>query len=353
MATYIDDITQSSSGHGIAEPEGLPTWCAFALGGIVTFLFVYIGVGRPAAHELSLLRRQMNTLEQSVWEVAGQEDTVASTNELLGLLNDQREQMREAKETLVEMRRLHEQLAAEAQRVQTAMVAVSQLGSLKDMLLSNADRAEQAAAVLSVSEDLYHRLATAADTTALAVQAGDDLLTLRRDLVNGCGDIGLARENLADLVHIRAALGAEGEDVALAQDRVTDLISLKDSVVAQTDNLADAIETLELTSELGVRFHEAALSFEQIRHWMVEVVAVQPMLQQTKAAIEPLLELTNLRRMAPQQLRQIARMVTQSYHQDHLASNAEVDAASDRVSLASESDATFTPAVMDDSISNE
>ena len=290
LENYIDHMGDDSPiVHDEFEPAGLPTWCAFALGGIITFLFVYIGIARPAAREMSLMRRQMSTLEQSVWEVAGQKETAASTNELLGLLNEQREQAIAAKQSLVEMRQLHAEIIAESQEIQNAMVAASQLGSLKDVLLANSERADKAAEVLSVSEDLYHRLATGADSTEKAVQASEDLFSLRSDLIDS------------------------GSEVAAAQDNLDELIALKDSVVSQTGNLADAIETLELTTELGVRFHEAALSFDSIRHWMVEIVAMEPMLQRCRKTLEPLTELSSLNRMNPSQLREIARAMTSGY----------------------------------------
>ena len=290
LENYIDHMgIDSHFANDDFEPAGLPTWCAFALGGIITFLFVYIGIARPAAREMSLMRRQMSTLEQSVWEVAGQKETAASTNELLGLLNEQREQAIAAKRALVEMRQLHSDIISESKEIQNAMVAASQLGSLKDMLLANSEEADKAAEVLTVSEDLYHRLATGSDTTDKAVQASENLFALRSGLID------------------------HGSEVAAAQDNLDELIALKDSVVSQTGSLADAIETLELTTELGVRFHEAALSFDQIRHWMVEIVAMEPMLQRCQKTLEPLTQLTSLDRMAPTQLRQVARAMVGGY----------------------------------------
>jgi len=289
LENYIDHMGDSPIVTDEYEVAGLPTWCAFALGGIITFLFVYIGIARPAAREMSLMRRQMSTLEQSVWEVAGQKKTAASTNDLLALMNSQREQAIAAKQSLVEIRQLHSDIIEQSQEIQNAMVAASQLGSLKDMLLANSERADKAAEVLSVSEDLYHRLATASDATDLAVKASEDLFALRTDLIDN------------------------GSEVEVAQDNLNELIALKDTVVSETSNLADAIETLELTNELGVRFHEAALSFQNIRHWMVEVVAMEPMLQRCQKTLEPLTQLTSLDRMAPSQLREVARAMARGY----------------------------------------
>lgn len=291
MENYIDhtgaDTPLENSEFEIAA--GLPTWCAFALGGVITFLFVYIGIARPAAREMALMRRQMSTLEQSVWEVAGQKETAASTNELLGLLSDQREQLISAKESLAAMKKLHASIIEESIEVNNAIAAASQLGSLKDVLLANSERASEAAEVLSLSEDLYHRLATGAESTELAIDASEDLFSLRSGLIQ------------------------QGQEVAQAQDRLDDLVALKDAVVDQTNDLADAVETLELTRQLNVRFHQAAMSLDSIRHWMVEIVAMEPMLQRAQKTLEPLTELTSLDRLNPNRVREIARALTQGY----------------------------------------
>ncbi len=65
----------------------LPSWCLFVLGGVFTLLIVYVGVARPAARDMALMKRQLSTLEQSIWEVAGKSDTAKDANQLLALLS--------------------------------------------------------------------------------------------------------------------------------------------------------------------------------------------------------------------------------------------------------------------------
>ena len=108
-------------------------------------------------------------------------------------------------------------------------------------------------------------------------------------------------------------LGAEYVEISLAQDRMDDLLSLKNTIINQTTNLADAIETLELSSDLAFQFREASNSFQQIRHWMIEVVSTGPMLDRAKRTLEPLTEITSLSRLNPRQLRAVARNLTQGF----------------------------------------
>ena len=136
MDTYLDNI-RSDAPLDAGQPP-LPTWCAFALGGIVTFLFVYVGIGRPAAHELAQLRRQIGTLSKACGRWLAREKAARSTNDLLSQLREQKAQAALAARSLGRIKQLHAQLLAESNRVEQAMVAVSQLGAIKDMLLSNA-----------------------------------------------------------------------------------------------------------------------------------------------------------------------------------------------------------------------
>ncbi|MEM7314414.1 MAG: hypothetical protein AAF497_14800 [Planctomycetota bacterium] len=312
MDRNINELRMDSPNQReVSEATDLPTWCAFALGGIVTFLFVYIGIARPAAREMAMMRRQMSMLEQSVWEVSGHRKDAKEAANLLDHLNKQHDALDNAKRTLEEIRQLNVQLAAESERVQSAMLAVSQLASLKDMLLANADRVDQAGEVLSASEEIYHRLATNVSTVASAEEAAYGLIAIQTNLLNNASSVAHAR-NVADRVFDISDILAEGSgELDVAEDRVMELVTLKNAVVSQTGDLADAIETLELTADMQRRFHDAALSFDEIRHWLVEVVATEPLLQRTRQSIEPLLEITNLRHLAPQQLRQLASLVSQ------------------------------------------
>jgi hypothetical protein len=265
-----------------------------------------------------MLRRQIGTLEQSVWEIAGHEDAAADAQNLLTALAAQRQQLGEARATLEAMQTLHEQLRAETSRTQQAMDALCELTGLKQTLLDNAGRAQQAVRVWEVSEELCQRLARHASTAEVAAETGDSLLQLGEDLLSRGGEAWLAKENLQQLIDIRRSLDEQGADVETARENVDGLLSLKDTIIAQTSNLADAIETLELTADLGRQFHETAMSFDRIRHWMVEMVAMEPLFERARHSLEPLTELGNLRRLDFEQLREMARLVGHQ-HRSQLA----------------------------------
>jgi hypothetical protein len=308
-------------------PTSLPAWSAFVLGGIITFLLVYVGVARPLARELSSLRSQVSALTNSVDEVTSNAETAGEAASVLSSLAQQENALDGARSSIAQMQELQRQLLAEARQTQDAMSAVAALGALKDTLLANADRAEEAASVMSTSELICQRLAESAESTYDALEAGNNLLSLREELVARGRKAESASLVLDSLIEIQDTLDRENDGFQVARDRIADLLNLKDAIVDQTDDLADAISTLQATSDLSAQFNQAISAFEQIRRWMIEVVATQPLLERARFALEPITELGNLRHVGPERLREIAKSVTEQYQRTRVASKpTELDA---------------------------
>ena len=289
----------------------MPAWCAFVLGGVTTFLLVYLGIARPAAHELDMMRRQMGALEQTVWEVAGMRDDVAEVNSLLSELNDQRAQISKARLAVKDVATLRRQLQSEAAHVQDALATVAELGAIKDSLLSFAGEAAEAAEVASVSEGMCKRLAKSATSTYEALQASDDLLAMKDDLLTMPGATELALDALDQLLDMRDELHAAGDEIDTADAALQSLVALKSMVLAQQPEMATTLETLELISDLSAEFDQAALSFDRIRHWMVEVVATESILERARRTLAPLTEIANVRHLQPETVRQFVSQLNQ------------------------------------------
>lgn len=258
------------------------------------------------------MRRQMSTLEQSVWEIAGHEGTALEGNELISVLADQRPQLAAAKETLAAIRELNLQIAAEAEQVSVAHSALSELAELKELVIANSEDALAAADVVATSEMVCDRLAAAATKTQLALQAGDDLLALSDGIINQSEGVQNAKLALEELIDIRQLIDLQAPELQMTKDRVEDFVTLKDTILTESIDLADAIETVELTSDLSKQFNEAVQSFEQMRNWMIEIVASESLLDRAQSTFQALTGAGNLHNLAPVQLRAIAKAMTQS-----------------------------------------
>ncbi len=332
---------------GFQTPSIWRGWFSFAAGGLATFLLIYVGIARPAAEELTLLRDQIRSLEKSVAMVAGQRDGVDETNHLLSQLSQQQAQAIAARKTLVDFRELTNGLLVESSRFQEATRAISQLGAIKDSLLANSNDLDKAADAVAASEALQARLTDSAEANELALRASLDLLAIRGELLNDTGLNDKARVALRNLVQLRESLDNEGSQVDVARERVGGLIALKDSVISQTNDLSESIETLELTNELGQRFRVAANSFKEIRDWMIDMVAMEPTFAQIRRILDPLTELVNLNRMDPKQIRDFTRAFVQQ-SQDRVASKSR-----NVVSLRSPSDETSKSTIDSEDTTND
>ena len=212
----------------------------------------------------------------------------------------------EARTVSDELLALKDDLLIHGYEVDTARETLSDLACLKDDLVQAQEGTQTATAAMSTIQSLFSKLADSADAALDAQWVGNQLLTLQQDLLGQQYEIAPAQKALDGLVSIRKELATEGDQIEDAQQRAEGLLTLKDTVVTQTRDLADAIETLELTSDLHDQFHEAALSFGQIRSWMVELAMLQPTFQRAMDALQPLTELGNLRRLDDGQLRDVA-----------------------------------------------
>jgi hypothetical protein len=312
------------------------------LGGIITYLLVYIGIARPASIELSMMRRQMSTLEQSVWEIAGHEGTAADGSELISILADQRTQLSAAKETLAAMQDLNREIAAEARQVVAANSALSELVELKELVISNSEGALAAADVIATSEMVCDRLAAAAGTTQKALAAGDDLLALSDGIINQSDDVHAAKAALGKMIDIRKMIDEQAPELAETQRNVDNFVALKNSILTESIDLADAIETLELSTDLTKQFNEAVQSFAQMRNWMIEIVASESLLDRAQLTFDALTEFSSLHNMAPMQLRAIAKAITNS-GDIHVASKPDfADAPSARSDSFEDIDAVLS-----------
>lgn len=223
-----------------------------------------------------------------------------------------------AQDTLAELIRLREMAQAEATQVGPARQSLEALIDLKGAALAEAEQLSAAAGVVESWMRLNDRINRSAPDVQLARDTTEELLALRDTILCG-SDMDYphpAREVLDEMIRMRDRLQSAEGDVAAAHSRLDGLVDLKDQVVAQTTDLADAVETLETAAELHRQFDDAVHSFDQVRRWMADIVLMEPMIERAMAALRPLVDLGNLRRLDPAELREAARVIAANRQND-------------------------------------
>lgn len=308
MDTYYDSPSRTDEAVSL-----FPSWSGLGLGVILTFLLIYVGIARPVTQELSQLRQQVSHLQSDLAELTAHSEAAQQSASLLSSLLRQNESLATARRAVQDLRNLQQQIVVESRQTADALAAVARLAAIKDSLLANADQVAEAANVLAVSELILDRLTNAADHSYEALEVGNNLLALSDELLSRGQQIDSANGVLQALIQMGNTLHSESAHLGVARDRVADLLNLKDAIVSQTDDLADAIVTLELSADLRAQFEQAQRSFAEMRHWLVEVVATEPLLQRARYALEPITDLVNLRRMKPEELREMARAISEQF----------------------------------------
>lgn len=216
-----------------------------------------------------------------------------------------------AQQTLNEIIRLHKLVLSEADEVGEARRAIEGLAELKTRSLAAGEEADRAEEVASKLVGTQQRLLRAANDVDQARAVGRGLAALKDEILcgNDPAQIDEARAALGGLADLRQQLQTEGEEVAPARASLDGLVAIKDQVLARTSDLADAVETLETLGDLEHQLVASVQSFDRIRRWLVEAVLIEPAVERASTMLKPLIELSNLRRLSPADLRQAARSI--------------------------------------------
>ena len=115
----------------------------------------------------------------------------------------------------------------------------------------------------------------------MARDVGEELVAIKETIL--CGDDAMHRQDasdaLSELIKIRERLDGQSHNIAAAQVGLDGLLTLKDRILARTGDLADAVETLELTGDLNRQLQDAIRRFDHVRRWLVEIVTLEPTIE--------------------------------------------------------------------------
>ena len=252
-----------------------------------------------------------DALVENATRVDAANDTMVSIEALHERLNAAHQTCPEARKNLDALIELERTALAQTPHVEAARQTLESLVDIKNWLLWSGEGLARSQDVTRSWLAMGRGLAQAAGQAADARQAADALMSLSDDLVCRGGNAAPAQEALDNLVAIRERLDDQGTGVQLARDRVEQLIDLKDRTLAQTGNLPSAIENLELLADVQEQLSHIAQSFGRMRQLVTELLTFEPAFNRAMRALQPLAELSNLRRLSTTDLRQIVRSMSE------------------------------------------
>ena len=219
--------------------------------------------------------------------------------------------------------------------IETAFDNVRQFGDLKTMILSNGEgldvaddhlvsfialkndifneaanvgvARETAQTLIDINTDLYNEF----ENALVAQASATGLIDLQNAIVNNQGNTKIAFENTNGLFALRDTLD-EDMDLVNAKGNLESLVTIQDDLNNQTRQVADAVDTLEVLTDLGEELQAQVKTMGQMRKSLMDIVLMEATVSRVAKIIGPLAELTNLRRMSDQDVREAARTIMDS-----------------------------------------
>jgi hypothetical protein len=224
--------------------------------------------------------------------------------------------------------------AAEVQvaKIDNAYDAVQKFGELKNQIMTNGEgldiAQEHVAALAAIKNDVFNEAGDVAaaheaarnmialkndinekseglETAKLTAQ---ELFTLKDAVVSNGGNTEAAFANTERLFTLRDALIAEA-DLDSAEGNLTQLVEIQDTLNRQTAEVADAVETLEVLTDLNDELQTQVTTIDGMRKSLLDVVLMESTVRKVAGILEPLAELSNLRRLSNDDMREAARVI--------------------------------------------
>ncbi len=292
----------------------------------------FVGVDRATqlVKQLGELKREVST------EAADLEMATESLQQLAQLKRDVSSETADiniAMSDLQKLSGLKQHIATHAMDVEGALSHLQQLGDLKSQVTIESvgvDLAEaQFARLIQLKESvaqveseqidiaemrlneltaLKQMVLDGGEHLAEALGLGDELVSLKDNLVNRGGRIDVARKHADGLLSLEDALADDANmNIGHAQENLDALVSIERRLSSQDEQIISAVESLELMSDLQAEFVASVGGLDRIRRGLTELVMLESTVMRTVASLQPLMELTNLRRLNADDLKMIAR----------------------------------------------
>lgn len=251
-----------------------------------------------------LQKRVVSQREQS----ADVEQVLADIVKLHERLISQKPAQQEAVTSVSRMVELHQQVRDAAKESEVAAVEVQKLGDLRTKVLENVagvEDAQRGAAELIALKDSVRK----ADDVATVQEAANQLLALRDSLQSNDDSTEQSQAHAKELLTLRDDLAANVEDTQIAQRHWTSVRKLEADMKVAGGDIASAIETLELLTDLSVELRGQSQSLAGLRQTLTEVAMLETTIGRAMRVLEPLAQLKNLTRLSESEVRAAARAI--------------------------------------------
>ena len=258
-----------------------------------------------ALDQIVALQKRVAGQRLSVSPVA---EVVAEIIRLHEDLLAQKTAQQEAADSLKRVAELHQQMKTLAGDAETAAVEVSKLGDLRTKVLENSAGVEEAqrhAADLIVLKETVRKV----DDVAAAQDSAKQLIVLKDSLRQTDDSTAQSQAHAAKLLALRDEMAATIQDTQLAAKNWTTVLKLEADMKAAGTDIAAAVETLEVLTDLGLELRQQTESIAGLRKSLMDVVMLETTIGRAMRVLEPLAQLKNLTRLSDREVRAATRAI--------------------------------------------
>lgn len=204
--------------------------------------------------------------------------------------------------------------AAAAERIaaiQQADEALARLQALQNRVLEDASRLDAAHAALDSSQKLHESLEEAAPALKDAKQHLSSMTELVARLRGvAAGELEESARHAAELLTLHDML-ADGESMQFgdANRNLRMMLDTQSQLARSTQGMVAAAESLDLLTEFQRQVSLELGSIGQLRHQLTEIAFLRNAVQQVSEMMQPLTELSTLKRLNDDEIRSIARQI--------------------------------------------
>lgn len=256
---------------------------------------------------------QLSALKQrAVAEAADIDSALGGLDQLAALKQraaSEVEGIEQANHDLRHLGELKERVAVEADGIDIAENQFARLIGLKKSLelMTEQDFAGAASNIAGFAK-LRDLIIEGSEGIETAMDYSRQLLAMQDELVERGARIDVARKHADGLLSLENALADDANlNIVRAQDNLNGLVAIERQLNSQDEQIIAAVESLELMSDLQQEFMQRIGDLEGLRTGLTELAMLESSIVRTIRSLQPIVELTNLRRLNGDDLQAIAR----------------------------------------------
>jgi len=308
-------------------------WGMLGLGLAIGLIGMNLVIANPLIQRIDQMQRDIAALQRNFNTLAAAGEGLAETNSLLSGLSAQQRQIAEARKSLDQIRDLHNTLLSRRTQTEVARQGAERLIALQDQILDQRELTLPAQQALDRSADIRRQVIESlpqVESAATAVQSASELhgrivrdlsdlagmqstvqglIDLKSLVMNQGTDVEVARNKYQDILNLYSRIVEPGLDLDLATRSLGQLLELKNRLVKETDGVIGAVQTLEILGDFQEEFSQRVNSLRTMHQDLMQIVMMETTIGRVVKALEPILQLGDLRRLSESEVREAARTI--------------------------------------------